>query len=109
MSGLQVISPLYDLIGNVSEEQRNIAEFAFNHHKHNLVQFYTTTMNLPQPQQKQKQKSARNEFTVRQLMQEMRSVGLDSLSCDYILKNGQRVGEFLLSQWLEKETKKKKK
>jgi hypothetical protein len=43
-------------------------------------------------------------MTIRQVLTEMR--GLDEITCDTKLSNGDRVGEFLLKQWLAKEGKK---
>lgn len=48
-------------------------------------------------------------LNARQGMQEMRAKLPDNLSCDTVLSNGERVGEFLLRQWLGKEATRKSK
>lgn len=116
----EVIFPLYELIAEICDEQRAIADFSFHHHKSNLVPFLlkkmseTSASTLQQSTKKQKTSKTttttsteKKDYTVRQLMQEMRELG-GEITCDHVLKNGERVGEFLLRQWVEKENKKKK-
>jgi galactokinase/mevalonate kinase-like predicted kinase len=47
-------------------------------------------------------KQQRASTTTRQILMEMRSL-TTTISCDTVLSNGERVGEFLLKQWLAKE------
>ena len=46
------------------------------------------------------------DFSVRQVLSEMRNI--ENITCDTLLSNGQRVGEFLLDQWIKKESNRKK-
>jgi hypothetical protein len=110
----EVIFPLIALLCDISDDQRAIADFSFHHHKTNLVPFLLKKMSESKksssstPATKKQKMIEKKDYTVRQLMQEMREIGKENITCDYILKNGERVGEFLLRQWLEKENKKKK-
>lgn len=57
----------------------------------------TTTMS-----KRPREDSGSKVLTVRQAMQEMRA-SIESLTCDTVLSSGERVGEFLLRQWISKE------
>ena len=112
---LEVICPLTTLVEGDSSVLNNISKFSIDLAKQEeIVPFIRAAMEEeaqtnPPPEKKVKKTAAKakpaNLVTARQLYSEMRK--LDKLECDTVLTNGERVGEFLLQQWLIKEGKKK--
>ena len=115
----QVVFPLSTLLESPGDLLVEITQLAFEESKTSLVPFITMPEEESERQtdnrehsegvkkaKRTKKTAEPSELSVRQAFQEMRAMGED-VTCESLLSDGQRVGDFLLKQWLAKEGRKK--
>lgn len=119
---VEVVYPLLSLFEKIEclEARAFIVEklqpSLFDDQKQSFVSFVAKTL-FPTPKPKTSPRMDRKPtastdgpISARQAFQEMRSLIEDGTAvvCDTVLSTGERVGEFLLRQWLDKEQRRAK-
>uniref|UniRef100_A0A6C0IWZ6 Uncharacterized protein n=1 Tax=viral metagenome TaxID=1070528 RepID=A0A6C0IWZ6_9ZZZZ len=97
---MEVVSPL----SSMNLHCHPIAQQAFEDTQHNLAKVIMNSTTTDKPRAKKQSNEISGAKMTRLAYQEMRS--MENITCDTILSDGRRVGEFLLEQWMQKEKKK---